>query len=171
MKKTNLKEKLSLVLCTVLIVAMALFTTGCSKEGDNSQSQPNSNSQVESQSGQQEEKLATKVYEDGAVIGEADDEKDVFDVSITIADGTETVVRVFPEKGTKTVGEALLKAELIAGDDSEYGLYVKTVNGVTADFDKDGSYWAFYINGEYAQTGVDQTEIEKGSEYSFKIEK
>ncbi len=167
MKKTNLKEKLSLVLYTVLIVAMALFTTGCSAKDDNSQSQVNSNSQVE----QQEEKLATKVYKDGDIIGEVDNDKDVFDVCIITEDEEKTTVRVFPDKDVKTVGEALLKGELIAGDDSEYGLYVKTVNGVTADFDKDGKYWAFYINGEYAQTGVDQTEIEKGTEYTFKIEK
>ena len=56
------------------------------------------------------------------------------------------------------------------GDDSEYGLYVKTVNGITADYDKDGVYWAFYIDGEYAAAGVDATAIEEGSSYSFKIE-
>ena len=60
---------------------------------------------------------------------------------------------------------------LIAGDDSEYGLYVKTVNGVTLDYDKDGKYWAFYINGEYASTGVDSTDITAGAEYAFKVAK
>lgn len=69
-----------------------------------------------------------------------------------------------------TVGAALLNLELIAGDDSEYGLYVKTVNGVTADYDTDGTYWAFYINGEYAMTGVDSTEIVDGATYTFAVE-
>ena len=59
---------------------------------------------------------------------------------------------------------------MIAGDESEYGLYVKTVNGITADYDKDGVYWAFYVNGEYAQTGVDSTSITEGDSYSFKVE-
>ena len=49
-------------------------------------------------------------------------------------------------------------------------IYVKTVNGVTLDYDKDGKYWAFYVNGEYAQTGVDSTDITAGAEYSFKAE-
>ena len=70
----------------------------------------------------------------------------------------------------KTVGAALQKLGLIAGDDSEYGLYVKTVNGVTVDYDKDGKYWAFYIDGEYAQTGVDSTDVTAGSTYTFKVE-
>ena len=69
------------------------------------------------------------------------------------------------------MGAALLELGLIAGDDSAYGLYVKTVNGVTVDYDTDKQYWAFYINGEYAMTGVDSTEITEGAEYSFKVEK
>ncbi len=166
MKKTNLKEKLSLVLYTVLIVAMALFTTGCSEKDVNSGA--NNGSQQEQQQEQQQE---VKVFKDGDVIGEVDNDKDVFDVCVVTEDGKSITIRVFPDKDVKTVGEALLKGEFIAGEEGEYGLYVKTVNGVTADFDKDGKYWAFYIDDEYAQTGVDQTEIERGVTYTFKIEK
>lgn len=68
------------------------------------------------------------------------------------------------------MGQALLELELIAGDDSEYGLYVKTVNGITADYDTDGKYWAFYIDEEYAASGVDTTPVTDGSSYAFKIE-
>lgn len=66
-----------------------------------------------------------------------------------------------------TVGAALLEHELISGDESQYGLYVKVVNGMTADYDIDQSYWAFYINGEYAMTGVDSTEITEGTTYQL----
>ena len=66
-----------------------------------------------------------------------------------------------------TVGAALLEHDLIQGENSEYGLYVKTVNGITADFDVDQSYWAFYINGEYATAGVDSTEITEGVTYQL----
>jgi len=69
--------------------------------------------------------------------------------------------------GEQTVGAALLKAGLIQGDESEYGLYVKSVNGITADYDADGAYWAFYIDGEYAATGVDATDIEADRVYAF----
>ena len=70
----------------------------------------------------------------------------------------------------KTVGEALLAEGLIAGESSDYGLYITTVNGITLDWEKDGKYWAFYINGEYAQTGADTTEIQEGATYAFKAE-
>ena len=65
----------------------------------------------------------------------------------------------------------LLKLGVIAGEDSDYGLYVKTVNGETADYDKDGAYWAFYVNGEYAMSGVDYTAPEAGTTYGFHVEK
>lgn len=70
-----------------------------------------------------------------------------------------------------TVGKALLDQGVIAGEDSSYGLYVKTVNGITLDYDTDGMYWAFYINGEYAQTGVDATGVEDGAVYAFRAGK
>ena len=67
----------------------------------------------------------------------------------------------------KTVGDALLEHDLIDGDESEYGLYVKVVNGITADYDVDKSYWAFYVNGEYASSGVDTTEIDESAKYQL----
>ena len=70
-----------------------------------------------------------------------------------------------------TVGEALLEHGLIAGEDGAYGLYVKVVNGITADYDVDQSYWAFYINGEYGMTGVDATAITAGSVYRLEYTK
>ena len=61
--------------------------------------------------------------------------------------------------------------ELIDGEEGAYGLYVMMVNGITADYDVDQTYWAFYINGEMAMTGVDTSNIEAGATYSFKVEK
>ena len=102
---------------------------------------------------------------EGGVIGEGSRE---FAFTVVEKDGKETEFEVHTEK--ETVGEALLELGLISGEEGEYGLYVKTVNGVTADFDADGVYWAFYINDEYAQTSVDMTKIEDGASYSFRIE-
>lgn len=67
----------------------------------------------------------------------------------------------------ETVGAALMEHELIDGEQGDFGLYVKVVNGMTADYDVDQSYWAFYINGEYAMTGVDSTPIAEGEIYQL----
>ena len=82
--------------------------------------------------------------------------------------GTETKFEIHTDE--TIVGKALLKLGLIAGEEQAYGLYVKTVNGVTVDYDKDGKYWAFYINDSYAMTGVDVTPIKAGEVYSFRVE-
>jgi hypothetical protein len=94
-----------------------------------------------------------------------------------LGEGSKTlVVKVEVEENTvtftihtdaETVGQALLDLGLIAGEESQYGLYIKQVNGMTADYDIDQTYWAFYINGEYAMTGVDTTPISESEVYSL----
>ena len=84
-------------------------------------------------------------------------------------EGNETVFEITSDK--KIVGEELLARQILAGEESQYGLYIKTVNGITLDYEKDGMYWAFYIDGEYAMTGVDGTDAEEGATYLFKPEK
>lgn len=106
------------------------------------------------------------IFEDGAVVGEGETE---FEFSVKYDDGK--VDRCTVKTDKKTVGEALLENDIITGEDGAYGLYVKSVNGVVADFDKTGTYWAFYVNGEYATNGVDSTEIKDGEKYSFEIGK
>ena len=66
-----------------------------------------------------------------------------------------------------TLGEALLEHGLIEGEEGAYGLYVKKVNGIRADYDIDGAYWGLYKNGEMCMTGVDSTEIADGEHYEF----
>ena len=67
----------------------------------------------------------------------------------------------------KTLGEALIEHGLIAGDMGDYGLYIKYVNGIRADYDLDKRYWNFTKNGEYMMTGADMTEIADGEAYEF----
>lgn len=80
-------------------------------------------------------------------------------------DGTVTAWNVHTDE--TTVGAALLAVGLIGGDMTSFGLYVEAVNGLTADYDADQSWWAFYIDGEMALSGVDVTGIEAGKTYAF----
>jgi len=56
---------------------------------------------------------------------------------------------------------------LISGYESQYGLTVETVNGVTADFNTSGAYWAIYDGDAYANYGVDGLPIVDGGCYSL----
>ena len=147
MKLRSNKKITSWLLCMMLIVAMACTAVGC---GGKKQDDVSSGQEVSQ----------------GGVLGEGQTQ---FAFTVVDKDGKETVFEIHTDKST--VGEALLDVELIAGEEGAYGLYVKTVNGITADYAADGTYWAFYINGEYAMTGVDVTPIEAGASYSMKVEK
>lgn len=144
-------KTLSFLLCMTLIVTMALSTVGCGGKNENG-------------GAASAESAATSANNN--VLGEGQTE---FAFTVVDKDGNETVFEIHTDK--ETVGEALLELGLIAGEDSEYGLYVKTVNGITADYNTDGVYWAFYVNGEYATSGVDTTPVTEGDSYSFKVEK
>ena len=147
MKMKRTKKALSWILCMVLIVAMALFTTGCNDKAAN-------------------KTTAVANTEEATVLGEG---SKTFPFSVVQLDGTTTRFEIHTDE--ETVGAALLKLELIVGEEGPYGLYVKEVNGISADYDKDKVYWAFYVNDDYGMTGVDMTEIEEGKNYSFRIAK
>ena len=152
MKLKNSKKLTSWLLCMMLIVATAFSTVGCNTKQD-------SNTQ---EVAAVEESSESK----GNVLGEG---QTMFLFTVVDKDGNETNFEIHTDQ--KTVGDALLELELIAGEESEYGLYVKTVNGITADYDTDQTYWAFYVDGEYAMSGVDVTTIEEGKTYALKVEK
>ena len=69
------------------------------------------------------------------------------------------------------LGDALIAHGLVEGDEGAYGLYIKKVNGITADYDVDKSYWGFYKNGEYMMTGIDMTEFADGECFELVREK
>ena len=154
MQKTKFKRILSIILCIVIVAAISLFTIGCTDKGT---TEPDSDSV---------ETTGSKVSETPEVIGEG--EKTFFFIAED-KEGKETKWEVHSDEDT--VGKALIAEGIIEGEDGPYGLYVKTVNGTTLDYDKDGLYWAFYENGEYALTGVDQTEITEGQTYAFRPQK
>ena len=148
MQKTLTKKVLCAAVCIVLIAAIALFTFGCNNttpEAPISTTSP--------------VKTATPLGE-GAT---------KFTFTVTDPDGKETAFEISTDK--TVVGEALQELNLIQGEEGPYGLYVKTVNGITVDYDTDGMYWAFYINGEMAPTGIDLTDITAGAVYSLRAQK
>lgn len=56
---------------------------------------------------------------------------------------------------------ALEEQHLVEGEESAYGLYVKTVNGVTAD-EAQQQWWCFTKGGAELTTGVDTTPVADG---------
>lgn len=153
MKKER-KNAFRFILPLALITVMALLMAACSQNAE--PKTEDTKSEVESQNSGKEE----------TILGEGETE---FLFSVVGKEGGETKFRIRTRE--KTVGAALLSLQLISGEAGEYGLYVKTVNGITLDYEADGYYWSFYDGDNYALKGVDQTEIVPGAAYTLKAEK
>lgn len=64
--------------------------------------------------------------------------------------------------------QALEEQDLIQGDESEFGLFIKTVDGITAD-DSNQEWWCVTKGGEQVMTGVDATPIADGDHYEITL--
>ena len=112
-------------------------------------------------------------------------------VAVAVLLGVYFVTRPAPQQGGKTIavqvvlldGEssdytiqtdeeylrgALESIDLIEGSESEYGLFVTTVNGVTVD-DSKQQWWCFTQDGEMLMTGVDTTPIADGDHFEITL--
>jgi len=188
-RRKNMKKVMSTKIAVVmsLVLAMSMMLVAC---GNKATTENTATEVTETVAEVQEpvaevaevteEPAAVEETEEPAVEESADESADIeatvvgegavaFTFEVVDGEGNTTFFTVNTDKAT--VGEALLDNGLVEGEDSDYGLYVKTVNGITADYDVDQTYWAFYIDGEYAMTGVDSTDVVAGSTYSFKVEK
>ena len=67
----------------------------------------------------------------------------------------------------ETLHDALEEEKLIEGEDRGGFFMVIVVDGETADYNVDGSYWAMMQDGEWMMTGVDDTMIADGEHYEI----
>ena len=86
-------------------------------------------------------------------------------VKVIDNEGKETVFTIKTDENY--LRGALEQEKLIEGTEGPYGLYVTTVNGLSADWDRDGTYWQFTKSGEYLMTGVDETGIADGDVFEL----
>ncbi|MBR4857633.1 MAG: DUF4430 domain-containing protein [Clostridia bacterium] len=91
--------------------------------------------------------------------------------NFTAVDGEGTGYKFSISTDKTYVGEALEELGLLEGSEGEFGLYVNKVNGIYAQYEVTGTYWAFYVDGVYASLGIDMTEITDNATYEMKIEK
>lgn len=146
-----MKKVLSIILALIIMISAVFLLTSC---GDAKTTNGNAVSDV-----------SDTASVESVNIGEG---ATSFTFTVRHIDGSEKKYLVSTDKAT--VGEALSDCGLIDGEKGAYGLYVKIVDGKTLDYDKDGKYWAFYVDGEMSPVGVDMAEIEPDKTYSFRAE-
>ena len=142
-----MKKTVSSIICAVLSIILVVCLASCGNTVD-----------------------AEGLWENATYRKDTELGKGATTVQVQVKAGEESITFTI-KTDKKTLGDALLEHELITGDESQYGLYIKSVNGIRADYDLDKSYWGFYKNGEYMLTGVDGTEIADGEHYELVYEK
>lgn len=91
-------------------------------------------------------------------------------------------IEVVDNTGTSTVYEVKTDEEFLydaivddsdielEGEDGDYGFYITAVNGITADYNVDASYWSLYVNGDYGQVGISEQIVNDGDSFALKYE-
>ena len=179
-KMKNTRKFLSVILALALSITLAFSLIGCDiveTEGETTEAPKTTAAETEAPATDD----ATTEIETNKVEKAGLWENATYLNDMTFGNGSKTLcvevkvgddTVIFTVKTDKeTVGDALMEHKLIDGEDGAYGLYVKKVNGILADYDVDRSYWAFYINGEYAMSGVDITNIDTSATYKLEYTK
>lgn len=91
-------------------------------------------------------------------------------------------IEVVDQTGVSTVYEVKTDEEFLydaimndseinlEGEEGDYGFYIIAVNGVTADYNVDASYWSLYVNGNYGQVGISEQIVNDGDSFALKYE-
>ena len=87
-------------------------------------------------------------------------------ITVNVAHSDGSVRTEQYETTAQLLSDALKDHIDIDGEDSENGLFVKTVDGEYAD-DTAGVYWMIEVNGANCEYGVDAQPVADGDEYSF----
>lgn len=90
-------------------------------------------------------------------------------ISIEVISKEEISTKYELQTDAEYLRQAMEEAEGLefTGSESEYGMMVETVNGELADCNVDGAYWAFFVNGDYCNYGIDTQPVEDGDAFSI----
>lgn len=137
----NIKKIFALVLAAMLLLSLAACAAAPADNGD-------------------ETTTAANATGDATATG-----KNAITVKVVHKDGSEKVFTYRTDK--EFLGDVLLAAGLIKGNDGPYGLEITEVDGETAVYATDKAYWALYEGDQYALQGISTTPIKDGGEYAL----
>ena len=153
----SMKKILSVVISTALAAGLL---AGCGAASSTASSQAATSTTVSSAAASSEaagSEAASSQAEEGKVKAE---------FTVTNAEGESQTFTLEVTDGEK-LGDALVEAGLISQEEADAG-FVTTVNGETADWDKDKAWWCLNdASGEMTSVGVADIELHDGDSYAF----
>ena len=148
-----------LSLALALLMCLSLATTLCGCNSD--EAKEATATQVETKAETSDPLWDSATYTEDVTLGEG---ATTIDVEVKAG---EKAITVTINTDAENLEDVLLGAGLVEGEEGAYGLYIKKVNGILADYDEDQSYWAIYKDGEYLTTGANETAITSGEHYEL----
>lgn len=165
-----MKKLVLSVMCMVMVGSM----TACGAEKKNEMTE---SKQVETitleettQSIDGTETVATEenISETEATVADAVEKQ----ITITVVnqDGTEEVYDVATEADFLLEAMETVEGLTFDGTKEDWGYSLTTINGLYADYEKDGAYWAVYVNDQYGQYAVDAQPVADQDAFKFVYE-
>ena len=103
----------------------------------------------------------TAQYKEDTELGEG---KNTVKIEVK-ADGKSVTLTIHSD--SDNLEKILTENDLVEGDQSEFGLYIKKVNGIRADYDADKAYWALCKDGASTATGASGITVANDEHYEF----
>ena len=86
-------------------------------------------------------------------------------VTVVHGDGSEKIFTYATD--AEYLGQVIVAEGLVNGQEGPYGLYFDTVDGETASWEENQSYWSILIGEEYATLGADSIALTDGGVYKL----
>lgn len=145
--------------------AGGISSTGAESAGNSSES-PESSISSENAESKAPDQTSAELWSEATYTEDTEIGSGAHTALITVTiDGKSVTITVKSDKDN--LAEMLVETGLAEGDESEYGLYIKRVNGVLADYDVDQSYWSLLQNGTPTAVGASAITISDGDAYEL----
>lgn len=158
--KTKTQSKIAFLLALLMLLA-SLALTACKDPASTEQPQNTSSDQSETPTPAEDPLWKTALYTEDREMGEGEK---TFALKVTA--GEKSVIFTV-HTNEKTLADALLALELVEGEDGAYGLYIKKVNGILADYDVDQHYWNLLVDGKASFVGASEVDVTNGAQYEL----
>ncbi len=89
-------------------------------------------------------------------------------ITVFVVHGDETEEMFVYDTDVEYLGEVLLGDGLVSGEDGQFGLFITTVDGETADESKQ-QWWCITKAGEKLNTSADTTPINDGDQFELTL--
>ena len=88
-------------------------------------------------------------------------------ITVTVIHGDGSEKKFTYETDEEYLAAVLLEEDLVQGESGEFGLMISAVDGETASWEENRSYWSIYIGDAYATTGADGIVLKDAGQYSL----